>query len=514
MSLTRLGLALFVSLPLAAACASSQGPEGAEQATGSGGSTSASAGATGGGGTGTGAGGNSGTNDPLAQTPADDGGLTNVSADLGALLENGTLEGACDAYFGGQTDLPTKLRCGKWMYFYESFDTSGAPAAIIDFLVNKMPGTIGHGMTHLGMIEDPTSDKHLPLGLTPTVPLGGTIPAYSFTCASCHFGRLPDGRYAVGAPNHDYDYGLQNLALALFPQEALLGSQSADPDALARIQPMLDELNGTPGLKLELIGVLSGLLGASIPAFPAEAQHHYATWKPGTMDFLIAPLPLDDGVHTVSKISALWAIPSDDEVASSGMPHAMLGWTGGVHSVMNFLKEFVSFGGGVPANYPEEKLAPLEAYIATLRAPASPTPADAALVAKGLELFAEKGCTDCHDGPRGSGKKLYTYEEIGTDAAMAQWLDPTNSGEPCCNAPVEPGEKPTHAIKSPRLVGGWAMKRFLHNGSVDTLEDLFCVNGPRGTITELAYGDGGHDYTCDGLSPEDKTALIAYLRAR
>ncbi|MBM4377660.1 MAG: hypothetical protein FJ095_21515, partial [Deltaproteobacteria bacterium] len=332
--------------------------------------------------------------------------------------------------------------------------------------------------------------------------------------ASCHFGKLPDGRYAVGAPNHDYDYGMQNLAFALFPQIAIADAGTHDPVAVARVKPMVDELNATPGLKLVMLGSLLGLVSVDIPSFPASVQHHYASWKPGTMDFLIAPLPIDDGVHTVSKISALWSIPTKDAEQAAGMSHAMLGWGGPVHSVMNFLKEFVSFGGGNPAEWPEDRLAPLAAYIETLRAPANPSPPAPASVEEGKALFTTKGCVDCHSGPAGSGTRTYAFSEIGTDAEMAKWLDPTMSGEACCGATLEPGETLSHGIKSPRLVGSWAMKRFLHNGSVDSLEALFCVDGPRGSVTEPAYRDGGHAFTCDDLSLDEKRALIDYLRAR
>ncbi len=452
--------------------------------------------------------------DPLGQSPVDDGGLVNVSTDLDAVLEGGALETACTEYWGGKKDRATMLRCGKRMFFDESFGTSGVPAALVDFLVKKLPNSVGPGMAKLGMIADPRSTKSLPLGIVPTTPLSATVPAYGFSCASCHFGRLPDGRYAVGAPNHDYDYGLQNLAFALFPQLALADTGANDPDAVARVKPLLDELAATPGLKLQMMVTLIGLLGVKIPEFPAEVQHHYANWRTGTMDFLIAPLPIDDGVHTVSKISALWSIPTAEEMKASGMSHAMLGWGGPVHSVMNFLKEFVSFGGGVPAAWPEEKLAPLVAYIETLRAPANPTPPASVEVEAGQALFETAGCTTCHGGPAGGGTKTYTFEEIGTDSELAKWLDPKLSGKACCGATLEPGETLSHGVKSPRLVGAWAMSRFLHNGSVSTLEELFCVNGPRGAVTEPAYRDGGHAFTCDGLTPSEKQSLIAYLRAR
>ena len=170
--------------------------------------------------------------------------------------------------------------------------------------------------------------------------------------------------------------------------------------------------------------------------------------------------------------------------------------------------------GGVPAAWPEEKLAPLVAYIETLRAPANPTPPASVEVEAGQALFETAGCTTCHGGPAGGGTKTYAFEEIGTDSELAKWLDPKLSGKACCGATLEPGETLSHGVKSPRLVGAWAMSRFLHNGSVSTLEELFCVNGPRGAVTEPAYRDGGHAFTCDGLTPSEKQSLIAYLRAR
>lgn len=456
--------------------------------------------------------------EPFAPQQDTSEGLVNVGADLDAVLEKGALKDACAAWEAGQKDRRTTLLCGKAMFFYESFGTAGVPSVLVHFLLDNFPDEIGPGFEELGMVADPSSTSHLPLGLAPGAKLGGSIDTLSFTCASCHFAKLPDGRYAVGAPNHEYHYGKQNLALAVFPLVAMLGgADQHDPDAIAAIQPLLDKANADPLIKANLTAALTSLIAGGagmVPPFPKEAEHHYANWKPGTMDFLIEPLPVNDGVHTISKISALWGIPDQNEQDAAGMPHAMLGWTGGTHSLTNFATAFVTFGGGDGALWPNERVEPLVQYVLSLRAPENPQMPEASLVSKGEDLFYEKGCASCHGGPRGSGTKVYTFEEIGTDDAMKRWLDPMGTGEACCNAPVPPEEKKvTHGIKSPRLVGLWAMRRYLHNGSVDTLEDLFCSSGPRGSITEEAYGDAGHDMTCDGLDDGDKQALIAFLRA-
>jgi hypothetical protein len=57
----------------------------------------------------------------------------------------------------------------------------------------------------------------------------------------------------------------------------------------------------------------------------------------------------------------------------------------------------------------------------------------------------------------------------------------------------------------------WATKRFLHNGSVGSLDELLCVNGPREIDSRPVYGNGGHLFGCDTLTIEEKEAVIAYL---
>jgi hypothetical protein len=451
---------------------------------------------------------------PFDPQPDEAEGLTNLSADLDRLLEGGELPGACDRYRSGEAEgRRARLLCGKEMFFYESFDTAGAPAPLLDHLMASFPDEVGAGFERYGMVRDPGSPGGLPLGLAPTVPLGdgGEVPAYAFTCASCHFAELPDGRYAVGAPNHAYDYGRQVLAMAVYPSLAagLTTAEDHAPEVVAAVQPLLDRYAEDEAVQEALYEAILAIapLG-SAPALGREVEEYYASWATGTQDFIIAPLPLDDGVHTISKIIDLWAIPDRDEMEAAGMPHAMLAWSGGAPSLGDFLAGFAIVGGQEP--WSAERLAPLADYIETLRAPDNPDPPDPALVAEGEELFAADGCAGCHGGPRGSGTRLFDYDEIGTDAAMARWLDPDGDGEPCCD--VELVAPLTGQLKSPRLTGMWAKRRFLHNGSLASLDEVFCLGGPRPAIDQEPYGTGGHAMTCD-LPDGEKRALIAYLLA-
>ena len=245
-----------------------------------------------------------------------------------------------------------------------------------------------------------------------------------------------------------------------------------------------------------------------------EMERYYASWRGSNQDFLMAPVPLDDGIHTISKVPAIWGIPDEEEIRRAEMPSAMLAWTGGATSVMRFLDGFVVLFQGVHDQWDRERLRPLEALVMALRPPAPVATQDAALVEQGRALFTDAGCAGCHDGPRGSGRRLFEYDELGTDTAMRAWMDPDGDGQPCCGIGMEGLDPLTGRLKSPRLAGLHASRVFLHNGSVESLEDLFCVGGhERPTVTELAYGDGGHRFTCDGLSDDDKRALIAFLRS-
>ncbi|MGZ3438903.1 MAG: hypothetical protein ACXVDD_05285 [Polyangia bacterium] len=440
--------------------------------------------------------------DPLAQLPPVST-LTDVSADLDAVLEHGALAGACDRWRAGPADdRAARLLCGKSMFFYEAFGTGGVPTALAQFLVDNFPDDIGTGFGKLGLVADPSSAQHLPLGLAATTQkLGGTVDSVAFTCASCHFAQLPDGRYAVGAPNHRYDYGKHILDLTLLPSLGLGGTVSAhDPSAVAAVQPLLDKLAADSNLKNKLLATLLPLAGLSMPALTTDDEHHYASWPSGTMDFLLAPLPIDDKVHTVSKISALWSIPGTDELAD-----AQLGWTGATHSVDDFLRGFVLIGGGDTTKWPDDTLLPLRDYILSLRAPANPAPPDAAAAERGRLAFTADGCAACHDGPRGMGPRLYDFAEVGTDGEMAKWAQ--------TGIPSGAGFTPTGKIKSPRLVGSWALSRFLHDGAVSSLESLFCLEPRPAAPADTAMGSQGHDMTCT-LATTEKQDLLAYLRAR
>ncbi len=452
--------------------------------------------------------------DPFAPLPDPQSGLTDVSSDLNAVLENGSLHDACAEYEADPEDRAKKLKCGKAMFFYEDFDGAGVPTAIFDWIPNNLPQHVGPAWTRLGLIRDPDSPQNRPLGFPVGLPMPGGAETVAYGCAACHFGRLPDGRYAVGMPNLEYDYGGHMLTVGLAAQAVAPGFSREDhhPDAVAAVEPVLDELADRPLLRASFGLALLELVGEdqSGGTMSVESEGYYASWPPGTMDFVIEPLPLDDDVHIVSRILPLWEIPTRDDALAHGAPDAQLAWTGAAPDLMQFLRGFIAVTGSAD-DWPDERLEPLRDYLLTLRAPVNPNPPEAGAVEAGRRLFAQTGCAECHAGPRGGGLEPYPFDEVGTDATLMQWGDPDLDGEFCCGMDAPPDAGPTHAVKAPRLTGLWTQSRLLHNGSLDSLESLLCIE-PRPDALPEPASNLGHTYGCD-LPEEERWAILSFLLA-
>jgi hypothetical protein len=56
----------------------------------------------------------------------------------------------------------------------------------------------------------------------------------------------------------------------------------------------------------------------------------------------------------------------------------------------------------------------------------------------------------------------------------------------------------------------WGLDRFLHDGTLSTLDQVFC-RSDRGQVGTTPLRTDGHTFTCDGLTDDEKQALEAYL---
>jgi hypothetical protein len=452
------------------------------------------------------------------ETPVERSPLTDQSRSLAAVLEHGSLSKLdCDRYFRGETDRETTLRCGKWMYFYSHIEVPGLPAGFVDLLRKDAPSTFGRSLEQLGLFRDPYSADGMPVGLVsgPAMALG--VPTYTMTCGSCHLSKLADGRFVVGSPNQDFEFGKLTLLTSGLPEVTF--GKTFSPEVERILRPVADELFRNPFNRLVVMGELLRLLPNVLltqPTAPDDAAKQALALLPsGVMDPFAAP-GLEDGVAAPVRISPLWGIDPDAMTKAGSVHGAMLTAAGGTPDLMHIMTTSAAITGqirkvDVSSEHTPEKMAPLLAYILSLRPPVSEAQRDARLVRQGHRLFYEQQCVDCHRGPGFAGTEVFDPREIGTDANIVDLLDPHHTGRALHDV-VAPDEL-TRGVRARRLSGIWSMARLLHNGSVGSLAELFCLDGPRHeNVRGAGHGSAGHLVTCD-LPRDEKLALIAFLES-
>ena len=294
-------------------------------------------------------------------------------------------------------DEASRLKCGKYMFFYETFDTTGPPKSMMHFMLRNFGDYFGPGFENYGMYEDPNpvatippspfnpaiGTRQLPVGIVASSgDFGTSVPVYSFSCAACHFKKMDDGNFAVGIGNTNFEYA-RMLSLQgqlpyvfLFQDDNLLGI----PDPVDELgDPVYDENGnlvhgGTGLLNAFVIPEVQQELSAPVAAARAtpgaidewfaldaelnagstqadrdsisstldQQRQGWATWS-GVMDFLVPPMQ-DDGQFTITRIMNLPNVVTDQNVqAQHGFKHkAGLGWHGGSYDLINFVRSVIS----------------------------------------------------------------------------------------------------------------------------------------------------------------------------
>jgi mono/diheme cytochrome c family protein len=457
---------------------------------------------------------------PPPSSPVVSSPLTDQSSDLLAVLEGGTLSQTdCDNYFAGQTDLTTTLRCGKWMFFYAHNNLPGAPQGLVDLIRKNAPQTVGTSLEKWGMIPDPTSATGLPVGLVPGPVMPGGVQTYTVTCSGCHFGRTPDGQYVAGQPNDAFALNKYVLATSVLPFLAADPFEQIPPEAQQVLGPIRHELFRNPFNELAVIGQLIDLIPDLIVTQPTilnyDQMRTLAVVSNGTMDDY-APPSIDDGVPCPLRNAQVYGIDPAAMTAAGSTHGAMLSSTGGQPDLEHVLRTIAYVNGAIEKlplgqDYDPATVAPLIQYMMSLKPPVNPNPPDPDAVAAGAQLFQQQ-CFGCHDGPRFAGTTVFDPAVIGTDPEVARILDPNHTGAALDDA-VTPPEL-TYGVRARALSGIWSWGRFFHNGQLTTLEDVFCLNGPRPASPPYpGHSTAGHAYTCDGLTTDQKESLIAFLKS-
>lgn len=126
----------------------------------------------------------------------------------------------------------------------------------------------------------------------------------------------------------------------------------------------------------------------------------------------------------------------------------------------------------VPVRFPDETWYALARYIYSLEPPPNPHLTDARIPA-GRAVFEREGCVNCHTPPLYTNNRLTLAEGFMSPPEHFTFLDIMR-----VSVGTDPGlalktRKGTGYYKVPSLKGVWYRGRYLHDGSLTSLEEMF-----------------------------------------
>ena len=173
----------------------------------------------------------------------------------------------------------------------------------------------------------------------------------------------------------------------------------------------------------------------------------------------------------------------------------------------------------VPMRAPDDALYALAQYLYSLEPPPNPN-ASEPRVAAGQQIFTREGCGTCHRPPLFTNNKLTLAEGFTVPDGHPRAQDVVR-----VSVGTDPGlalrtRKGTGFYKVPSLKGVWYRGRYLHDGAVTSLEEMFNPARlhddfvPTGFIPagQKSRAVKGHEFGLR-LTPAEKGELLAFLRS-
>jgi hypothetical protein len=168
--------------------------------------------------------------------------------------------------------------------------------------------------------------------------------------------------------------------------------------------------------------------------------------------------------------------------------------------------------------YSDQELYALAQFIYSLHPPRNPNTTNAQ-TQRGQVVFTREGCGSCHTPPLYTNNRLTPvagFKPSSEDLERYDIMRQSVGTDPHLALRTRRG---TGYYKVPSLKGVWYRGPFEHSGSVATLEDWFDPRRLRDDYVPTGFkGYGmstravkGHEFGLQ-LSPEDKAALIAFLK--
>ncbi|MEN9824691.1 MAG: hypothetical protein RI953_436 [Pseudomonadota bacterium] len=464
---------------------------------------------------------------------------------LEEILEPARTRPACGNYWSMLDDAdaprpvvdPSYLReqeilCGKWMFL--SWETSGKlplPEILFNAIERSWPERVGTGFEKLGFLPNPVDPARRPLGIARSTTRYTGMPSVNVTCAACHVGKLPDGRYAIGAPNTKLDLSTFNL-MSYYPLYAAM--LDADRQKLPQpAQAFFAELERTERRRVvdgnnridwsnlvfkysKMLHMLNigpkGLPDVKFVAMPPDRD--LLSWlngRPGVFNPGAPMLTIQrEGVPNLS-IPQIWGITGHEEDFVAGRV-APLGQTTKYASLEKFVASALVYAYQDLNLVRPRNVRPLVAFMRQLQAPQQQQSVSPKLIETGQGIF-NSACAQCHDGAAGESTRLFAAETVGSPKALENARQGYKATTPIAKliddlslqlaADLKPQPE---GIRSRRLTGIWTRRDLMIDGSVENLDDLFCKSRAGRKFEGSPHGD-----LCTNFDDSEKEALMGYL---
>ena len=173
----------------------------------------------------------------------------------------------------------------------------------------------------------------------------------------------------------------------------------------------------------------------------------------------------------------------------------------------------------VPFRAPDEALYAMAMFIYSLEPPANPN-RSASGIADGERVFRREGCGACHTPPLYTNNRLTLSTGFTPPPEHSKFLDIMRVSVGTDPSLALKTRKGTGYYKVPSLKGVWYRGRYLHDGSLTTLEEMFDPARLRNDFVPTGFvppgqktrAVPGHVFGMK-LNEKDRSALLAFLRS-
>lgn len=448
-----------------------------------------------------------------------------IDQTLTSVIERDKLHKACRSYFKAPTP-QNEILCGKSIFFnLETRTDLGIPNQMLGQLKKSFPKEFNK----VGFLRDP-HNKNEELGLVKVKPLHpeklkdllSLNNIRQISCAACHVGQMPDGRWSVGYPNYQLNIGQLNTLFS-FPLWLADSRKHDSTRWLPKLTQKYEQMRKVV-FKKPLQNWM--LIASSLPAYFNQSkfffrfleqdppslgdQKSFIYSRPGVYNAASPIISFGDR-EFYSTPPQIWNLDH-----RTHKDEAYLGTITSVDTLEAFIKHAYVYTNLTSVYSNDKYVKPLASYLRSLKTPKYLGKIDSFKAQRGGELFKSK-CISCHDGRNGASLKRYSVETVGTpkelDSIFHDYNKPSQQSEKLMAGLQEahPFEPITFGVKARRLNGIWSKTRLMTNGSVDGLDHLFCLNGKkrkeaiRPQMTELVHED-----LCQ-LDQNEKLELKEYL---